>query len=119
MSAAVYGPYSPVVRSGDYIFVSGQLGHINAITGDKNGDIISQTRQCLENLRALLQSENASLDDVVKTTVFLKNADDFPKMNEAYAPYFAGQKPARSTVIVGLLNPDMLIEIECVAFKPK
>ncbi len=118
MSAIVYGPYSPVVSAGDFIFVSGQLGHTDPATGGKNEGIVSQTGQCLENMQALLTSMNASLDDVVKTTVFLKNADDFSKMNETYAQYFTGKKPARSTIVVSLLNPDMLIEIECVAYRP-
>jgi len=70
-------------------------------------------------MQALLKAENASLDDVVKTTVFLKNAVDFTKMNEAYMHYFPAKKPARSTIVVNLLSHEMLIEIECVAYNPQ
>ncbi len=119
MCAAVFGPYSPVVRAGDFLYVSGQLGHIDPETGRKNEDIVTQTRQCLQKVQGILKSEGASMDDVVKSTVFLKNAVDFPKMNEEYARHFPGKKPARSTIIVNLLSPEMLIEIECVAYRPQ
>jgi 2-iminobutanoate/2-iminopropanoate deaminase len=108
-------PFSPGIRAGDYIFVSGQIGITDAqeIKGIK-----AQTKQCLENMKQVLMAAGSSLDDVVKVTVFLRNTEDFAKMNEVYQSYFAKDQPARSTVMVGLGLPGMLIEIECIAYSP-
>ncbi len=107
-------PYSAGMKIGDFVFVSGQVG-----ATDNNGKIIegieAQTRQVLERLKGVLEAGGASLDDVVKTTVFITNAADFTKMNEVYAGYFPDNPPARSTVIAGLAKPEMLVEIECIA----
>jgi len=109
------GPYSQAIQSGKLIFTSGQI----AINPENNmleqSDIVGQTRQVLENLSAILQSAGSSFDDVVKTTIFLKDMNDFPRVNEVYATWFGSALPARSTVQVSRLPKDALIEIECVA----
>jgi 2-iminobutanoate/2-iminopropanoate deaminase len=110
-------PFSPAIRAGDYIFVSGQLGHTDAQGGEVKG-IEAQVKQCLENMKKVLAAADASLDDVVKVTVFLRNEKDFAKMNEVYQGYFTKDRPARSTVIAGLALPSMLIEIDCIAYSP-
>ena len=111
-------PYSPAVRAGNYIFVSGQIGFNDPQTGKDNEGIEAQTKQCLENMKRVLESMGASLSDVAKVTVFLKNNDDFTRMNETYINYFPENRPARSTIITNLINPKMLIEIECIAYCP-
>jgi len=118
MSSISLGPYSPAVRAADYIFVSGQIGFTNPETGKDNVGIEAQTRQCLENMKRVLEDMGSSLSDVVKVTVFLKDDDDFAKMNETYVSYFHNNRPARSTIITNLINPKMLIEIECIAYCP-
>lgn len=111
-------PFSPGMKAGDYIFVSGQIGHVDR-EGNKVEGVEAQTRQTLENMKRVLEAAGASLSDVVKTTVFLVKADDFAKMNEVYKSYFTKDYPARSTVIVAaLVRPEVLIEIECVAYRP-
>ena len=113
------GPYSQAVAAeGSLLFTAGQVA-IDPQTGQfVQGDIKSQTRQVLENLKAVLNGAGASLGDVVKTTVFLKNMDDFGAMNEIYAEYFKDSAPARSTVEVARLPRDAKIEIEVVAVLP-
>jgi len=110
-------PFSPAIRAGDYIFVSGQVGFVDAKGKEVKG-IEAQTRLCLENIKRVLLAAGASLDEVVKVTVFLRNQEDFAKMNEVYQGYFVEDKPARSTVVAGLALPNMLIEIECIAYSP-
>ena len=111
-------PYSPGMKAGDYVFVSGQIGHVDR-EGNKVEGVEAQTRQTLENMKRVLETAGASLSDVVKTTVFLVKADDFAKMNEVYKSYFTKDFPARSTVIVAALaRPEVLVEIECVAYHP-
>ena len=110
-------PFSSAVRAGDFIFVSGQGGHVDA-QGNPVEGIEAQTRQCFKNMKQVLQAAGSSLSDVVKVTVFLANIDDFAKMNEVYRGYFPKDAPVRSTVITGLVSSDMLIEIECIAYKP-
>lgn len=109
-------PFSPAIRAGDYIFVSGQIGFVDAKGKEVKG-IEAQTRLCLDNMKRVLVAADASLDDVVKVTVFLRNEEDFAKMNEIYQGYFPEDKPARSTVVAGLALPDMLIEIDCIAYR--
>jgi 2-iminobutanoate/2-iminopropanoate deaminase len=110
-------PYSAGMKIGDFIFVSGQVGAV-----DNNGKVIegieAQTRQVLERVKGVLEAGGASLDDVVKTTVFITSAADFTRMNEVYAGYFPVNPPARSTVVVSLAKPEMLVEIECIACRP-
>ncbi|MGA2145077.1 MAG: Rid family detoxifying hydrolase [Bryobacteraceae bacterium] len=114
------GPYSPAVRAGDYIFVSGQIP-VDPITNQtKLGDIGSETRQVLENIRINLEGCGASMADVVKTTVFLTNVQDFAAMNAVYAEVFGESKPARSTIGVAALPlPGAKIEIEAIAYRPR
>ncbi|MGO9893078.1 MAG: RidA family protein [Bryobacteraceae bacterium] len=114
------GPYSPAVRAGDYIFVSGQIP-LDPITNQTRlGDVASETRQVLENIRLNLEGCGATLRDVVKTTVFLTNVQDFAAMNAAYAEVFGDSKPARSTVGVAALPlPGAKVEIEAIAYKPR
>jgi 2-iminobutanoate/2-iminopropanoate deaminase len=110
-------PFSSGIKVADYIFVSGQVGSRDAEGNEVTG-IEAQTRQCLENVKKVLAAAGASLDDVVKATVFLKNQEEFGKMNEVYRSYFQKDKPARSTAIAGLVLPNMLVEIECIAYHP-
>ena len=111
-------PYSPGMKAGDYIFVSGQVGHVDG-KGNKVEGIEAQTRQVLENMKSVLTAAGASLSDVVKTTVFLVKADDFAKMNEVYKTFFDRDLPSRSTVIVAALaRPEIIVEIECIAYQP-
>jgi len=110
-------PFSAAIRAGDYIFVSGQIGHTDA-GGKKVKGIEGQVRQCLENMKKVLAAAGSSLDEVVKVTVFLRNEADFARMNEIYQSYFAEDRPARSTVIADLALPSMLIEIDCIAYSP-
>jgi len=110
-------PYSPAIRAGDYIFVSGQVGHTDAQRREVKG-IEAQVKQCLENMKKVLAAAGTSLDDVVKVTVFLRHEKDFAKMNEVYQSYFTKDRPARSTVIAGLPLPSMLIEMDCIAYSP-
>ena len=110
-------PFSPGIRAGDFIFVSGQVGYVDA-GGREVKDIEAQTRLCLDNLKRVLAAAGASLDAVVKVTVFLRSEKDFSAMNKIYQGYFVEDKPARSTVITGLALPSMLVEIECIAYAP-
>jgi 2-iminobutanoate/2-iminopropanoate deaminase len=110
-------PYSPGMKAGDYIFVSGQVGHVDG-KGNKLEGIEAQTRQVMENMKSVLAAGGASLSDVVKTTVFLVKADDFARMNEVYKTFFGKDYPSRSTVIVAALaRPEIIVEIECIAYQ--
>jgi 2-iminobutanoate/2-iminopropanoate deaminase len=115
---AAIGPYSQAIRSGQFLYLSGQVA-LDPATGDLVGsDVQAQTEQVFQNIQGVLAAANASLDHVVKTTVFLTTMDDFGPMNEVYARYFAGPDrvpPARSTVAVAGLPRKALVEIECIA----
>jgi len=108
------GPYSQANQSGNLLFISGQIP-INPVTGEISGDISAQTRQALENLKSILAAAGATPADVVKTTVFLKNLDDFNAMNAVYGEYFAGDAPARSSIEVSRIPRGALVEIEAIA----
>jgi 2-iminobutanoate/2-iminopropanoate deaminase len=109
------GPYSQAVKAGRFLFLSGQLP-LNPETGNISGDgIEAQTRQTIENIKSILASAGASLSDVVKTMVFLKDIAHFPEMNQVYKQYFSTEAPARSCVEVSRLPKDVLIEIESIA----
>ncbi|MCX7846023.1 MAG: RidA family protein [Dictyoglomaceae bacterium] len=109
------GPYSQAVKVGNFIFISGQIP-IDPDTGEViDGDIKEQTKRVLENIKGILDSVSCSLNNVVKTTVFLKNLDDFSAMNEIYATYFPENFPARSTIEVSRLPKGVSIEIEAIA----
>jgi len=110
-------PYSPAIKAGNYIFVSGQVGHVDS-DGNKLVGVEAQTRRVLENMKRVLEAAGASMDDVIKTTVFLTRAEDFPKMNDVYRTCFTKDLPARSTVIVAALaRPEMVVEIEGIAYR--
>jgi 2-iminobutanoate/2-iminopropanoate deaminase len=112
---AAIGPYSQAVDTGDFVFVAGQVP-INPVSGDiEASDIAGQTRQALENLRAILGAAGVGLDDVVKVTVFLQSMDDFKEMNSVYAEYFAADPPARAAVEVAKLPLGARVEIEAIA----
>jgi 2-iminobutanoate/2-iminopropanoate deaminase len=110
---AAIGPYSQAIQVGDLLFTSGQIA-LRADGTLNDGDITEQTKQVLSNLTAVIEAAGASLNQVVKTTVFLKNLDDFVAMNHIYAEVFADHAPARSTVQVAKLPRDVLIEIEAI-----
>lgn len=112
---AAIGPYSPAVKVGKFIFISGQLPIEPESENLVKGDIKKQTRQILENLTVILELYSLNLENVVKTTVFLKNMDDFSEFNKAYAQYFTEKFPARSCVEVARLPKDAEIEIEAMA----
>jgi 2-iminobutanoate/2-iminopropanoate deaminase len=112
---AAIGPYSQGIAVGDLVFVSGQLP-IDPATGETApGDAAAQTEQSIKNVKAVLESAGLTLADVVKTTVFLKNMNDFAAMNAVYALYFTESFPARAAVEVARLPKDALVEIEAVA----
>jgi len=109
------GPYSQAVRSNGFLFVSGQVA-LDPKSGEFVGtDIRQQTERVLENLKAILEAAGVSLHHVVKTTVFLKDMNDFTAMNETYARYFTAAPPARSTVQAARLPKDALVEIDVIA----
>ncbi len=111
------GPYSQAVRAGDLIFASGQVA-IDPSTGKLiEGGVAEQTRQALKNLSAVLEAAGSSLAQVVKTTVFLTDMDDFAAMNSVYSEFFPTDPPARSTVEVARLALGALVEIEAVALR--
>ncbi|MEJ2215186.1 MAG: RidA family protein [Gemmatimonadota bacterium] len=109
------GPYSQAVVAGNLVFTAGQIALDPATMELVDGDIRVQTDRVLMNIAAVLQAAGASLQSVVKTTVFLKDMNDFAAMNEVYAEHFAGHKPARSAVEAARLPKDVLVEIETVA----
>ncbi|WP_077620151.1 RidA family protein [Bacillus sinesaloumensis] len=111
---AAIGPYSQGIVVNNMFFSSGQIPLTPA--GELvSGGIKEQTQQVFKNLQAVLTEAGASLDTVVKATVFIKNMDDFADLNEVYGEYFVGHKPARSTVEVARLPKDVLVEIEVIA----
>lgn len=109
------GPYSQAIRTGALVYTAGQVG-INPATGELvEGGIEAQTRQVLSNLKNVLEASDSGLNFVVKTTVFLKDMNDFAKMNTIYAEFFSENPPARSTIAVAGLPKGALVEIEAVA----
>lgn len=109
------GPYSPALRVGPFLFVSGQVP-IDPATGQMvAGDIAAQTRRVLDNVGALLKAAGLSFTDVVRTTVFLADMNDFSAMNDAYSTFFSEPYPARSTVQAARLPRDARIEIDAIA----
>lgn len=113
------GPYSQAIKLNTanvtLIYTSGQVA-INPATGNIDGGIKEQTKQALENVKAVLNGAGSNLSNVFKTTVFIKDMNDFAAMNEVYSGYFGDSKPARSTVEVARLPKDALVEIEVIAF---
>lgn len=112
------GPYSPAIRAGDFIFVSGQ-GPVDPATDTMSyGDIQQETRTTLNNVKRILEAAGASMTDVVKCSVFLRDGKDFAAMNEIYREFFGDQRPTRTTVAVAFADPTMKVEIDCIAYKP-
>ncbi|MDM5291939.1 RidA family protein [Peribacillus simplex] len=111
------GPYSQAVKMGDFLFVSGQLP-INPSTNEMPESVAEQTKQSLENVKAILEAAGSDLQHVLKTTVFLKDMNTFTKMNEVYESYFTENYPARSAVEVARLPKEALVEIEVIACVP-
>jgi len=111
---AAIGPYSQAVRVGETVYCSGQIP-LRPDGTLVEGDIAAQTRQVLENLKAVLAAAGTPLGNVVKTTVFLSDMGNFPAMNEVYGEYFRDAAPARATVEAARLPKDVLIEIDCIA----
>jgi len=113
------GPYSQAVRAEALVFVSGQIAIDPATQQVISGDVAAQTDRVLKNLSAILKAAGSGLDMVVRSTVFLKNMNDFAAVNEAYGKYFSAAPPARSTVEVARLPKDVLVEIDVIALAYK
>ena len=112
---AAIGPYSQAVKTGNLLFTSGQIPIDPATNTLVEGGIEVQARRVFENVQAILSASGAGMDQVVKTVVFLKDMNDFAKVNEIYAEFFTGNYPARSCVEVARLPKDVLIEMEAIA----
>ncbi|MBI5646461.1 MAG: RidA family protein [Ignavibacteriae bacterium] len=114
---AAIGPYSQAVTAGTMIFVAGQLG-LDPLTGAfVEGGIEAQTHRALENIKAILEADSSGMKDVVSCTVYLKDLEDFSKMNAVYARFFPAPAPARATIQVARLPKDGLVEISCIAVR--
>jgi 2-iminobutanoate/2-iminopropanoate deaminase len=109
------GPYSQAVKANGFLYLSGQVALDPKTNEMFAGDIRQQTERVLENIKGILEAAGSNLHHVVKTTVFLKDMNEFPAMNEVYARYFTAAPPARSTVQVSRLPKDALVEIEVIA----
>ncbi|MGN0436554.1 MAG: RidA family protein [Wujia sp.] len=116
---AAIGPYSQAIVVGDMIYTSGMIPIIPATGELETGDIKAQAKQAIGNLIALLEEAGSNAASVVKTTVFIKDMNDFAAVNEVYSTFFTGECPARSCVEVARLPKDVLIEIEAIAIKAK
>jgi 2-iminobutanoate/2-iminopropanoate deaminase len=112
---AAIGPYSQAIRAGNLLFVSGQIPLDPGTGAMVSGDITAQTRQVFANLDAILKAAGASFDNVVRTTVYLADMNDFPAMNAVYGEYFASPAPARATVQAARLPRDSRVEIDVIA----
>lgn len=110
------GPYTPVVRAGDFIYLSGQGGLDDG--AKVGGGVVPETAQTMKNIVALLESVGASMTDVVKTTCFLTDMENYAKFNAEYSAAFGDHRPARSCVAVAALPAGFLVEVEAVAYKP-
>jgi 2-iminobutanoate/2-iminopropanoate deaminase len=113
------GHYTPGIRAGDFIYVSGQ-GPIDPVTDVLVvTDIETQTRITLENVARILAAAGAGLTDIVKVSIFLRDIGDFQAMNRAYAAFFGDHKPARTTIESKFHKSEMLVEVDCVAYRPR
>ena len=110
------GPYSPAVKAGGFVYVSGQVPVDTSNNQLSLGDIQHETRLVLTNTKAILEGAGASLAQVIKCNVYLSNGADFAAMNEVYAEFFGEHKPARSTVVCGFAIAGIKVEIDCVAY---
>ncbi|MCU0667562.1 MAG: RidA family protein [Patescibacteria group bacterium] len=116
-----YGPYTPIVKAGEYYYISGQVG-VDQISKVAPSDVVDQLRIIFDNLKKLLATEHLTLDNIIKTTIFLTDITDFARINEVYVAMFNEPRPARSTVGVKQLpmvggGVDLKIEIEAIAYK--
>jgi 2-iminobutanoate/2-iminopropanoate deaminase len=109
------GPYSQAIRANGFVFISGQVAFDPATGQLAEGDVAKQTARVLDNLKAILEASGSGLEKAVRTTVFLKDMNDFVAMNEVYGRYFPHQPPARSTVEVARLPRDVRVEIDLIA----
>jgi 2-iminobutanoate/2-iminopropanoate deaminase len=121
MNTQTYGPYSPIMQAGKHYFTAGQIG-VDPATKQAATDVASQTKQALKNLQQVLKTQQLTMSDVIKTTVFLTDMGDFAVMNKVYETYFAAPRPARSTIAVRELprlggDVQLLVEIEAIAYK--
>ncbi|MGQ0603413.1 MAG: RidA family protein [Anaerolineales bacterium] len=113
------GPYSPVIVSGGFVFVAGQVG-VDPATGQLAGDTIeAQTRQTLQNIGALLKAAGCGFEDVVKASAFITQADFFPAFNAVYQEFFPEPRPARTTIVCGLPRAGLLVEVDVIARLPE
>ena len=112
---AAIGPYSQAIKAGNLLFVSGQVPFVPETMEIVEGDVQAQTRQSLTNVQNILKEAGADFSDVVKTTVFIKDMNEFAQINEVYAEFFGENKPARSCVEVARLPKDVKVEIEVIA----
>ena len=113
------GPYSQAIKAGDFLFASGQIA-INPEKGKLvGGGVVGQAEQCMKNVGAILEAAGVSYDDVIKTTVYITNMNFFGAVNEVYAKYFNNTLPARSSVEIGKLPKDALVEVEVIAYVGK
>jgi 2-iminobutanoate/2-iminopropanoate deaminase len=110
------GPYSQAIRSGGFLFLSGQIPLDPATMTMVEGDVREQAHRVMQNLRSVLEAAGASLDAVVRTTIFLADLNDFAAVNDVYGTYFASPPPARSTVEVARLPRDARVEIDAIAY---
>jgi len=113
------GPYSQAIRANGFVFVSGQVAIDPRTQQVVTGDVSVQTDRTIQNLAAILEAAGSGLDRVVRSTVFLKDMNDFARMNEVYGKYFSSAPPARSTVEVARLPKDVLVEIDVIALASK
>jgi 2-iminobutanoate/2-iminopropanoate deaminase len=110
--------YNPAVRAGDFIYTCGHIG-LEDESGRELTTIEGQTRATMVELRKTLEAAGASMDDIVKATVYITDADDYGKMNEIYRTFFEGPTPAKSTIVARLVLDEILVEIEAAAYKPR
>lgn len=115
---AAIGPYSQAIQAGEFLYVSGQIG-INPETGDVAEGIEAQTKQVMENLKAILAEANTSFADVIKFTIYIQSMDNFATVNDIYGGYLQKPYPARATVEVSRLPKDMLVEMDAVVYTGK
>ncbi|MCF6156093.1 MAG: RidA family protein [Candidatus Brocadia sp.] len=113
---AAIGPYSQAIKTGNLVFISGQIPLLPATGEIVQGDIKVQTRQVLENIKHLLEAAGSSLDKVVKTTIFMKDLNDYTAINDVYKEFFSHKPPARAAVQAARLPRDVGLEIEAIAF---
>lgn len=111
------GPYSQAVKAGNMYFVSGQIALDRATGSMLNESIDTETKQVMKNIESILKAAGLDFSNIVKTSIFLKSMNDFPKVNDIYGSYFKAQPPARETVEVSRLPKDATVEISCIAVK--